>query len=548
MDMTTRLPISSVALFLVMAGPALAGVADHQCLTDPGRTVSKLPQGQVGPQIVKIAGAVSRTIDGRGTQVRCTAANGDVDCLRISNAGGRIDEGTETCLIGADVQAPTFVDLTYEYLSKNINRGAVMTYSPTGDVRVAYSILGEHWDPMHFPTVHLEHPDGANFTFRIEHSAIHARDDSIENDGCNDVEIEDVYSRGHRAVSTRPSSGNYYTPTRQPVVIVRDSYFELICQLDTRSGMNKCTGTTDKSHSGLWKFPGSSSGCTGSGFTGPKLRLEGTVWIKVPDVPADGPDQLRWPGNPAEPSYGDLEIAPGADVRVFWANDVRQYPWTVPAGVRLLQGTVAARVFDDAVVAWRDAHGCNADFTHCTWNSVGGPPAQMSAEFFPTHDARLVGSKPTTNFGNDSKLEVDKSSNGTPIHTVMRFDPTNPPAGTLIDQATLRIRTTNGSNSGGGVYKLIVCNWSEGAITWNNFGTPNDGVKVGIDSEGVPEVDLPVIPRDAFVDIDLTSLVQSVLDGEPNCGFAFVPDSNDNYVFYSAEGGVPPKLTILWTE
>lgn len=350
-------------------------------VSGPGETASAVADkwlNRAGPKIVLPTGTFppgkevkvavkNTTIDARKYLIRPRLSHGEVPGLQITNCRGRATAGEETVVVGANVQAVDWSSTGYEKLTKDYNVGSVYGTQPMGDLRFVNCILGEGWDPFHFPTGHFEWPDGTAFTFYAEHSAVKkARDDCFENDGANNMVISNCYAQGHMAVSCRPSSGNHYTSTKRPTIVVRDSLFRLVCQRDNRVNV-KCPGTTNTSHAGFWKMPSGSSSVSGPWGTGPRLRLQGKVWLLCPSPPADGNDQLRWPGMPGSPpEAGILQIDPGADVRVYWTAGT-PYPASVaplPPGVRLF---TSASTFNAEVERWRVAHGCNTGFSACTF-------------------------------------------------------------------------------------------------------------------------------------------------------------------------------------
>ena len=142
-----------------------------------------------------------------------------------------------------------------------------------------------------------------------------------------------------------------------------------------------------------------------------------------------------------------------------------------------------------------------------------------AAQIPATDDSYTASSNPTSNFGNQSMLDVI----GPGVNAYIRFDLTALPAGLTgsnVSKATVRLNV-NGVNTSGtfDVYE-VTKSWTEGAITYNN--TPPLGTKVN------SAVMIPTSKRN-FIDVDVTQAVRDWLDGtQANYGIALVPSSGSS--------------------
>ena len=140
-----------------------------------------------------------------------------------------------------------------------------------------------------------------------------------------------------------------------------DVIIELTCQADDRTGINECAAAAGTSHGRFFKFPGSSSSCltTGPPAIGPQVDATDVI-LYLSDTPAGGSDDLAFPDG----TY--------SNVTVYWAGS-GPYPGpTVPAGV-----TVSTDIeeFESKRLDWLNAHGCELDYSICSWKAATTVPA-----------------------------------------------------------------------------------------------------------------------------------------------------------------------------
>ena len=154
-----------------------------------------------------------------------------------------------------------------------------------------------------------------------------------------------------------------------------------------------------------------------------------------------------------------------------------------------------------------------------------------------------------TNFGSDTGLHIDIDP---PVLAgLLRFGgmfgpgPGQIAAGSTIDSATLRLRVTNSSVATATVHQVLT-NWDENVVTWNNFGgTP--GIQIGSDISGSAAASFNAFVNNAFVDIDITGLVQTWSSGAANHGLLLKIENSDGMIFDSDDASTVnfrPLLTV----
>ncbi|MFC1757530.1 DNRLRE domain-containing protein [Planctomycetota bacterium] len=173
------------------------------------------------------------------------------------------------------------------------------------------------------------------------------------------------------------------------------------------------------------------------------------------------------------------------------------------------------------------------------------------------HSTWLHSGLPTNNFGGNSTFRVDGGGGSDPIgRGLLKFD--GVPLGAVIDSAMLTLRTNNaetGSEDGKtdatiSVHRVIEnvnTMWSEGAVTWDTFGTVAGG-QSGVDYDAVANGSIaPEIFHNTAYSIDVKSLVQEWSDGVANQGVAILASNTNGVSFFSDESGFSPQLKITYT-
>jgi hypothetical protein len=152
-------------------------------------------------------------------------------------------------------------------------------------------------------------------------------------------------------------------------------------------------------------------------------------------------------------------------------------------------------------------------------------------------------------YGTRSTFVVDDADpwwSGRDNQALLRFDkligPNDRqlPSNALVQQASLSLRVVN-AGSGGAFHRMRRA-WSD-EDTWNSL----DGGLSADDSEAVRQADVRVTNvSQGSLTIDVTASVQAWAGGEENHGWAILPDGSDGWDAYSAEGFMPPRLTVTY--
>ena len=147
--------------------------------------------------------------------------------------------------------------------------------------------------------------------------------------------------------------------------------------------------------------------------------------------------------------------------------------------------------------------------------------------FLATHDSKVKSSSPTKNYNVDN-LRVRFDSSGIIWNSYVQFNVTGlsrPPI-----SATLRLRSTNGTNDGGSLYALAEP-FDENTITFSN--APACGGTLIASAGEVNTGD--------WVEFDVTSSI----GGSGSYGFCLSSTSSNSGYYSSSEGADPPQLTIV---
>jgi len=159
--------------------------------------------------------------------------------------------------------------------------------------------------------------------------------------------------------------------------------------------------------------------------------------------------------------------------------------------------------------------------------------ASTSTTFLPIHDAYVRFSTPLSNFATTITLRARTSSLDT-LNSFLKFSVTGI-AGT-VQNAKLRMRVTNASNSGGSIY-VATNNLNGSATSWTqtdlNWATTPQIIGEALSSSGVVAID-------DVVDFNVTSAIV----GNGTYSFALKSSSGDDVHYSSKEGANPPQLII----
>ena len=145
-------------------------------------------------------------------------------------------------------------------------------------------------------------------------------------------------------------------------------------------------------------------------------------------------------------------------------------------------------------------------------------------------DSWLKEAAPFDNFGDEKELPV-KNKPGGSERAVFRFDLSDIPLNSQIHAATATFRVTTRDTRPINIYR-ITDDWAEFRVNWRNTG--NDFDRSTIHGFFRPFRD------DAFVSVDLTSLVQDWVCRTPNQGIMFIAASDyEQSKYHSRDMDIP---------
>ena len=138
-------------------------------------------------------------------------------------------------------------------------------------------------------------------------------------------------------------------------------------------------------------------------------------------------------------------------------------------------------------------------------------------------DAEIWDQAPDNNYGNADETWVSSAATDT-TRSLLRFNLNSIPAGAKILAATLSLQRESGSGSNEPVTAHRITNpWSEDSVTWNRRQTGINWDSSGADFDSTVIATTPVGPNNQRYEWDLTSLVQSWVDGShPNYGVILI--------------------------
>ncbi len=185
---------------------------------------------------------------------------------------------------------------------------------------------------------------------------------------------------------------------------------------------------------------------------------------------------------------------------------------------------------------------------------------QPTNSYAGMEDTRISSIEPGVNFGGASSLMMDGPALTGLIGTVMRWDISSIPFGSLVQKATITLNVTNGTADLYEIY-AVKRNWSESEATWNQFRSGSPWQTAG--GTGENDIDPTVLgtvtaAAIGSLKIDLNAagiaVVQSWINNpETNFGFLIqdYAGSTDQIQFSSSEFATAasrPKLTISYNE
>ena len=248
------------------------------------------------------------------------------------------------------------------------------------------------------------------------------------------------------------------------------------------------------------------------------------------------------PGTPiAFPLEGFLVPCRFPSVRTSWTGPAFLAVLVLVAAIGAFTPTIFSRPSAVAIDSPDDL-GLTASVAPATFRDGDGGP------YSETDDTYISSGAPGTNFGTNSKLLVDgagcKISSTAVCKTLIKFpnfigpNSGQVPPGSTIESANLDLVITNKGWTQD-VYQVTE-SWREDSATWNSFSPAG--------MPGTKPQDSVISPRSlGLFSIDITSIVQHWVGGEPNEGVLLASSNSDGVDYESSESASPPALTVQFT-
>jgi hypothetical protein len=428
------------------------------------------------------------------------------------------------CVVGVRVVGRQSRNLTWDQMKNSYDGDGVRFVNRSGGTAGRVIAEGIWIDNVEdgLEPVRYSGAAGKGYTWTLRSSYFrYIRDDVVENDACHAGEVVDVLVDNSRnLMSTRPSSGKRLsTGAMAPVIKVYDSAIHVGAANEASAG-----GGSGR----IWKWPSSSSSCTPA----PVVDVRNTVF--------------RVDLNHS----GAMGFPPGRyqNVKLVWLGG-GAYPVPVPSGVTV---TSDVNVWNNARNAWLGRHGCDAKGDVCknltapaggsnTAPKAPPPPSGQTISLAPSLDTYLRQPNPTSVQGSATIVKVDSSSSGGAFQGLVYFDLAGRiPANSTVSSATLTLETKDGGN--GAKFHQMLVPWNE-TSTWSSTGS---GIQAdGVEADNLPDFSTGAV-QNGSASFDVTPTVQAWVDGAPNHGWALLPLGSNGWGFYSREGSVPPRLSIVF--
>lgn len=191
-------------------------------------------------------------------------------------------------------------------------------------------------------------------------------------------------------------------------------------------------------------------------------------------------------------------------------------------------------------------------------NQTGGgetPALENPATLNPSVD-NYIRSGQTTNYGTDTLLQLGKAGGaGRDMHSLLLFDISGIPAGSLINSATLRLNAS--SRAGSANFDLnahqVTQDWTESGSNWSDADASTVWTAGGGGTYGATVIDSIPAAATGWYEWNIAPLVQEWVENPPvssNQGIALVHTTvakGNTLDFSSKEGANPPQLVIDFT-
>jgi hypothetical protein len=238
-------------------------------------------------------------------------------------------------------------------------------------------------------------------------------------------------------------------------------------------------------------------------------------------------------------------------------NDYATLAGSVTIPANSTSATVLVDVFNDNIVEGTETvkvtmTSIASGDPQIKLGSLGGPSLKFQqglGTYNSSEDTFISLAFPTVNFDGGA-IQVDSDSLPVPSsaaeHGLLKFGgiigPTAIPSGAPIQNAVLSLSTSIG---GPVTLHELFGGWTEGSATWNTVFGGNGIQPDGLESSAVGT--LAILPNFSTTPINVTSNVQSWSSGNPNFGWAILPNSPFiGTKIVSSEGifGARPYLTV----
>lgn len=218
------------------------------------------------------------------------------------------------------------------------------------------------------------------------------------------------------------------------------------------------------------------------------------------------------------------------------------YSWTIEAPT----ATPTATPTNTAVPPTATPTNTSVPPTATPTNTAVPPTATATAvactapttTYSSTADAWIDQGSPSDNKGTDSILKVMSKGSSNNMRALLRFNlPATPPAGCIVESATLRIFSPSWSNGRTLQAWQVAANWTENGVTWNNQPATTGDAATTTSGQGYREW-------------NVAAQVQAMFNAGANYGF-LIRDATENQdaeqQLHSREKGeTMPQLVVVF--
>ena len=158
-------------------------------------------------------------------------------------------------------------------------------------------------------------------------------------------------------------------------------------------------------------------------------------------------------------------------------------------------------------------------------------------------DTWIEKNSPGKNYGSDAQLKVKVHPNHA-YQAMYRFDVSDIPLAATVESATARFFVINPDTRGPIGIHAVTSDWTENGATWQNMASNFDPASVASIARN--------LPADQYADVDLTSLVQSWINGSANHGVMLIGERIDSISEYTSreygDSSKRPTMEVVVTD